>query len=388
MAGVNVPLHACRAFLHRHGCEPGHAARPAGAARAGRVRLLQGGRRQAPGRLLRAEGEALAHRTASPRTACFDKLPDDLDHLARRCWRAPSSRVPMLERSGHPHVLQRPGELHARRALSARRGAGAAAISSSRPASTRSASSPRAAPARRSPNGCMRRRAAHRPLGRRHPPHASRSRATGLSRPTRIARRSACSTPMHWPYRSRRRARGVRTSPLHERLAAAGACFGEVGRLGARRTGSRPTASSAEYEYSLGGRTGSSTRAAEHRAVREARRPVRPDRPSPSSASRAADAEAVLQRICANDVAVAPGRIVYTQWLNERGGIEADLTVTRLAGDRVPGGDGGAPRAARTRLAEAPHAATSAHCVVDRRDRRRGRARRHGAAIARAAAAA
>jgi 4-methylaminobutanoate oxidase (formaldehyde-forming) len=43
------------------------------------------------------------------------------------------------------------------------------------------------------------------------------------------------------------------------------------------------------------------------------------------------DAEAVLQRVCANDVAVAPGRIVYTQWLNERGGIEADVTVTRLA---------------------------------------------------------
>ena len=43
------------------------------------------------------------------------------------------------------------------------------------------------------------------------------------------------------------------------------------------------------------------------------------------------DAEAVLQRICANDVAVEPGRIVYTQWLNDRGGIEADLTVTRLS---------------------------------------------------------
>ena len=37
--------------------------------------------------------------------------------------------------------------------------------------------------------------------------------------------------------------------------------------------------------------------------------------------------------MCANDVAVAPGRIVYTPWLNERGGIEADLTVTRLAAD-------------------------------------------------------
>jgi len=42
------------------------------------------------------------------------------------------------------------------------------------------------------------------------------------------------------------------------------------------------------------------------------------------------DALPVLQRLCANEIDVAPGRIVYTQWLNERGGIEADVTVTRL----------------------------------------------------------
>jgi 4-methylaminobutanoate oxidase (formaldehyde-forming) len=46
------------------------------------------------------------------------------------------------------------------------------------------------------------------------------------------------------------------------------------------------------------------------------------------------DAEQVLQTICANDIGVAPGRAVYTQWLNERGGIEADLTVTRLAKEK------------------------------------------------------
>ena len=43
------------------------------------------------------------------------------------------------------------------------------------------------------------------------------------------------------------------------------------------------------------------------------------------------DAEKVLNHICANDVAVPVGKVVYTQWLNERGGMEADLTVTRLA---------------------------------------------------------
>ena len=44
-------------------------------------------------------------------------------------------------------------------------------------------------------------------------------------------------------------------------------------------------------------------------------------------------AEAVLGRVCANDVAVPVGKVVYTQWLNERGGIIADVTVTRLAED-------------------------------------------------------
>src|SRR6202040_293687 len=44
-------------------------------------------------------------------------------------------------------------------------------------------------------------------------------------------------------------------------------------------------------------------------------------------------AATVLGRICANDVDVPPGKVVYTQWLNERGGIEADLTVTREAED-------------------------------------------------------
>jgi 4-methylaminobutanoate oxidase (formaldehyde-forming) len=46
-----------------------------------------------------------------------------------------------------------------------------------------------------------------------------------------------------------------------------------------------------------------------------------------------ADAKAVLQHICANDIDVPLGNVVYTQLLNQRGGIEADLTVTRLAED-------------------------------------------------------
>ena len=42
------------------------------------------------------------------------------------------------------------------------------------------------------------------------------------------------------------------------------------------------------------------------------------------------DAAAVLSRLSANDVTAGIGRIVYTQWLNEAGGIVADVTVTWL----------------------------------------------------------
>jgi glycine cleavage system aminomethyltransferase T/glycine/D-amino acid oxidase-like deaminating enzyme len=45
------------------------------------------------------------------------------------------------------------------------------------------------------------------------------------------------------------------------------------------------------------------------------------------------DAAAVLSRLSANDVTREVGRLVYTQWLNRVGGIEADLTVTRLSED-------------------------------------------------------
>jgi 4-methylaminobutanoate oxidase (formaldehyde-forming) len=47
-----------------------------------------------------------------------------------------------------------------------------------------------------------------------------------------------------------------------------------------------------------------------------------------------ADALALVQRLCANEMDVAPGRMVYTPMLNERGGYESDVTVTRLGADR------------------------------------------------------
>ena len=84
------------------------------------------------------------------------------------------------------------------------------------------------------------------------------------------------------------------------------------------------------YEYSYGRQNWFEHSANEHRAVRNA---VGLFEQSSFAKFRleGADAARVLNRVCGNDVDVPPGRIVYTQWLNDRGGIEADLTVTRLS---------------------------------------------------------
>ena len=133
---------------------------------------------------------------------------------------------------------------------------------------------------------------------------------------------------MHWPFRQVESARGVRKSSLHDRLKSLGACFGEVAGW-ERANWYAPKGVKPEYEYSYGRQNWFPYSAAEHKAAREAVALF--DQSSFAKILvQGRDAEAVLNRICCNDIAVAPGRIVYTQWLNQRGGIEADLTVTRL----------------------------------------------------------
>jgi glycine cleavage system T protein len=135
----------------------------------------------------------------------------------------------------------------------------------------------------------------------------------------------------HFPFRQFATSRGVRHSPLHDALAARGAFFGEV--AGWERPHWFLPSGEAEQEPRSHD-TWSRPRwhahvAAEHMAVRSK---IGLFDLSPFGKIRVegSDAEAVLSRVCANDVAIAPGRIVYTQWLNARGGIEADVTVTRL----------------------------------------------------------
>lgn len=137
---------------------------------------------------------------------------------------------------------------------------------------------------------------------------------------------------MHWPFRQPVTARGARRSILHDRLAAHGACFGETAGW-ERANWFAPPGVKPEYEYSYGRQNWFEHSAAEHNAVRNGVGMF--DQSSFAKfVVQGPDAEAVLNRICANNVSVPVGKLVYTQWLNERGGIEADLTITREAEDR------------------------------------------------------
>ena len=137
---------------------------------------------------------------------------------------------------------------------------------------------------------------------------------------------------MHWPHRQMTSARGVRLSPLHERLQARGACFGEAGGW-ERPNWFAPSGVAARYEYSFGRQNWFDYTADEHRAVRE-RVALFDETSFAKFQLDGTDACAVLQRLCTRDLDVRPGRVLYTHMLNDRGGIEADITVTRLAQTR------------------------------------------------------
>ncbi len=137
---------------------------------------------------------------------------------------------------------------------------------------------------------------------------------------------------MHWPFRQVETARGVRRSPFHDRLADLGACHGEAGGW-ERPNWFAPTGVEPVYEYSYGRQNWFDHSATEHRACREGVAMF--DQSSLAKLLvQGPDAAAVLNRISSADIDVEPGTSVYTTWLNERGGIEADLTVNRLDDER------------------------------------------------------
>lgn len=137
---------------------------------------------------------------------------------------------------------------------------------------------------------------------------------------------------MHWPHKQFETARNIRQTPLYDRLAEQNACFGTA--AGYERAnwyaskGEKPV-----YEYAWGRQNWFSTAGEEHKATRE--RVAMFDLSTfGKSIIQGRDACRALQKIVASDLDRPAGSIIYSQMLNDRGGIESDLTFTRLAEDK------------------------------------------------------
>jgi len=137
----------------------------------------------------------------------------------------------------------------------------------------------------------------------------------------------------HYPGRPMSTARGAKVSPVHHRLVAQRACFKDVsGWEGAdwyAPEGARPEPGA----LSWGRPDWFGYWEAEHHAARTG--VILMDMAFMAKFDvRGRDAGRILEQVSANHVNGEPGRITYTQWLNQAGTLEADLTVTKLDEDR------------------------------------------------------
>ena len=138
---------------------------------------------------------------------------------------------------------------------------------------------------------------------------------------------------IHWPAEEAHAARNLRLSPLQGRLEQAGAVFGS--KMGWERPNwFAPPGVKAEDVPSFEGKPNWFVHVAEeHRAIRE--RAALIDQTSFSKFEISGPgAAAALQRIAANDLSGPRGKAVYTQLCNERGGIEADVTLIHVHDDQ------------------------------------------------------
>jgi 4-methylaminobutanoate oxidase (formaldehyde-forming) len=137
----------------------------------------------------------------------------------------------------------------------------------------------------------------------------------------------------HYPTRSMQTARGAKKSALHDRLAARGAYFRDVSGWEGPDWYAPPGEKAAVDSYSWGRQHWFDWWAAEHRAARD--NVIVMDMSFMSKfLVQGRDAGRLLSRLSANTVDGDAGLITYTQWLNEGGTLEADLTVTKLDDER------------------------------------------------------
>lgn len=136
---------------------------------------------------------------------------------------------------------------------------------------------------------------------------------------------------MAWPNREYETGRGLRRTPLHDRLADRGGVFGQV--AGWERANWFATAGvPPRVEYAFERQNWAACVAGEVLACRE-RAAVFDQSTFGKLRLTGRDAAAVLSRACANRVDLPPGRVVYTSLLNDRGTFESDLTVVRRSAD-------------------------------------------------------
>ncbi|HYK32723.1 MAG TPA: FAD-dependent oxidoreductase, partial [Streptosporangiaceae bacterium] len=137
----------------------------------------------------------------------------------------------------------------------------------------------------------------------------------------------------HYPNRPTKTARGARLSPIHARLEEQRACFRDVSGWEGADWYAPDGVAAEPGELSWGRPHWFDYWAAEHHATRNG--VILMDMSFMAKfLVQGRDAARGLERISANQVAAEPGRITYTQWLNERGTLEADLTVTMLDDDQ------------------------------------------------------
>ena len=147
----------------------------------------------------------------------------------------------------------------------------------------------------------------------------------------RTAESPGLAFAMHWPYRQVHTARQVKQSVVHESLGRAGACFGVV--AGWEKPLWYTPGVEPVFEHSFGPQAWWSFAKEEARATAESVALYDQSQMAVFLVEGVGALDA-LQKLCANNVDVSPGFVVYTQMLNQRGGIEADITVTR-AGERA-----------------------------------------------------
>ena len=324
MAGVNVPLHACEHFYIV--TEPIEGL--------GQLPVLRvpdecAYYKEDAGKFLLGAFEPNAKpwgMDGIPEDFCFDQLPEDFDHFEPILERA-VKRMPMLASAGihtffnGPESFTPDNSYYLGEALNLRNFFVAAGFNST---GIQSAGGAGMALAQWMEDGEKPFDMGDIDIARMQPFQGNKKYLV-----ERVTESLGLLYADHFPYRQKATARGIRRTPFHDYLLARGAVMGEAAGW-ERPNWFANEGQKAEYEYGWKRQNWFANAAAEQNAIRTnvglydmtSFGKIRVE---------GRDAEAVLNRICGAGMSVPVGKIVYTQFLNSRGGIEADVTVTRLA---------------------------------------------------------